>query len=91
MKSLFFGIEFPIEAQWAYAPPSGHLLKLSPHGNSPAQTRAGGGIMVDVILDLFGAALFVGQAVAFLFSGGDWADPASSDRSTRSEMGARRL
>ena len=60
--------------------------------------------MLDVILSMFGAIFFVGQAVYFLLVTGDWTVPAWSDRSTTpaagpdwagtyegSEMGARRL
>jgi hypothetical protein len=53
--------------------------------------KAGGGIMLDVILDLLGATLFVGQAVAFLLSTGDWAIPAVSHQSMGPGTGAHRL
>jgi hypothetical protein len=52
-------------------------------GNGPA-SKAGGGIMLDVILDLVGGALFLGQAVYFLLFTASWtvSDPAETERTS---------
>ena len=46
--------------------------------------------MLDVILDLLGGALFVGQAAYFLFFTGNWSVPTWSDRSMISSTGPNR-